>query len=59
MDIKVIVSVVAMVAFVAIIQTSKYWIGTKIGDVMITILGVSAAYGMVSGCASLYEWFIK
>lgn len=59
MDAKIIVSIIAMIVFIAVIQTSKYWIGTKLGDVMIALLGVGAAYGFISGATSLYAWIIK
>lgn len=59
MDMKIIISLIAMIAFVVVCQTTKYWLGTKFGDVMVALLGISAAYGFIAGSVALYEWIIK
>ena len=54
-----IISLVAFIIWVLIISYSKLWVGTKIGDVMIIILGFSSAYGLMIASTNFYEWIIK
>lgn len=59
MKAELIIALIVVVAWVFMISSSKEWIGTKVGDVFVVILGVSSLYGVITASTELYKWVLK
>jgi hypothetical protein len=59
MNEKIIIALIAMVIWVIIVSTSKMWIGTKLGDILILLLGAASVYGLMNGANEFYSWIVK
>ena len=58
-DYKIIIAIFVIVIYAVMLGSAKLWLGTKLGDVLIMVIGVSTLYGMVSASINIYDWIIK
>lgn len=56
---NIVISIIVMILWIAMIQTQKYWLGTKIGDVFVLIIAISSVYGAITAVDHFVEWILK
>jgi len=58
-DYKMIIPILLIIIYVWMLGSAKLWLGTKLGDFLIIVIGVSTLYGMITASINIYEWLIK
>lgn len=57
--IEISIALAALIIWVIIVANTKSWLGTKIGDVFVTVLAMCSLYGFICAIDGLYKWIIK
>jgi len=58
MSVQTIVPILAFGFGVTILMTSKYWLGTKIGDVIAIIIVIIFLHGCISTFEDIHKWWV-